>query len=141
VLIVLMLNAAYLRHFFNLRHQGVVRPSILVSSALLFVVTAAVGDRLAAGGLESGSSTDPVAQLSDTQMLALVSQHCANCHAMQPAFPGYSAAPGGIVLDSIAALDTYKMRTISSLRSGYMPLGNMQGLSDAERAAMLRYLE
>ncbi len=147
VLIVLMLNAAYLRHFFNLRHQGLLRPSILVSSAVIFIATAFAGDRLAAGDLtidvsDSGQGlAAPIAKLDDQQMMGLVARHCGNCHAKQPAFPGYAAAPGGIVLDSIAALNTYKVRTVSSLRSGYMPLGNMQGLSDADRAAMLRYLQ
>jgi uncharacterized membrane protein len=60
---------------------------------------------------------------------------------MEPTFPGYAAAPGGIVLDSLGSLDTYKARTVSSLKSGYMPLGNMSGLNAEQRAAMLRYLE
>ena len=140
VLIALMLNAAYLRHFFNLRHQGILRPSIIVISAVIFVLTAMVSDRLA-GGVSFVEDDSEVAVLTDQQMLVLVAEHCGNCHAMEPTFPGYAAAPGGIVLDSLGALDTYKARTVSSLKSGYMPLGNMSGLTAEQRAAMLRYLE
>ena len=140
VLIALMLNAAYLRHFFNLRHQGILRPSIIVISAVIFVLTAMVSDRLA-GGVSFVEDDSEVAVLTDQQMLSLVAEHCGNCHAMEPTFPGYTAAPGGIVLDSLGALDTYKARTVSSLKSGYMPLGNMGGLTGEQRAAMLRYLE
>ena len=140
VLIALMLNAAYLRHFFNLRHQGILRPSIIVISAVVFVLTAMVSDRLA-GGVSFVEDDSEVAVLTDQQMLVLVAEHCGNCHAMEPTFPGYAAAPGGIVLDSLGALDTYKARTVSSLKSGYMPLGNMGGLTVEQRAAMLRYLE
>ena len=140
VLIALMLNAAYLRHFFNLRHQGILRPSIIVISAVIFVLTAMVSDRLA-GGVGFVEDDSEVAVLTDQQMLVLVAEHCGNCHAMEPTFPGYAAAPGGIVLDSLGALDTYKARTVSSLKSGYMPLGNMGGLTVEQRAAMLRYLE
>ena len=140
VLIALMLNAAYLRHFFNLRHQGILRPSIIVISAVIFVLTAMVSDRLA-GGVSFVEDDSEVAVLTDQQMLVLVAEHCGNCHAMEPTFPGYAAAPGGIVLDSLGALDTYKARTVSSLKSGYMPLGNMGGLTAEQRAAMLRYLE
>jgi uncharacterized membrane protein len=140
VLIALMLNAAYLRHFFNLRHQGTLRPSIIVISAVIFVLTAMVSDRLA-GGVSFVEDDSEVAVLTDQQMLSLVAEHCGNCHAMEPTFPGYTAAPGGIVLDSLGALDTYKARTVSSLKSGYMPLGNMGGLTGEQRAAMLRYLE
>ena len=140
VLIALMLNAAYLRHFFNLRHQGILRPSIIVISAVIFVLTAMVSDRLA-GGVSFVEDDSEVAVLTDQQMLVLVAEHCGNGHAMEPTFPGYAAAPGGIVLDSLGALDTYKARTVSSLKSGYMPLGNMGGLTVEQRAAMLRYLE
>ncbi len=140
VLIALMLNAAYLRHFFNLRHQGIQRPSIIVISAVIFVLTAMASDRLA-GGVSFVEDDSEVAMLTDQQMLVLVAEHCGNCHAMEPTFPGYAAAPGGIVLDSLGALDTYKARTVSSLKSGYMPLGNMGGLTAEQRAAMLRYLE
>lgn len=140
VLIALMLNAAYLRHFFNLRHQGTLRPSIIVISAVIFVLTAMVSDRLA-GGVSFVEDDSKVAVLTDQQMLSLVAEHCGNCHAKEPTFPGYTAAPGGIVLDSLGALDTYKARTVSSLKSGYMPLGNMGGLTGEQRAAMLRYLE
>ena len=140
VLIALMLNAAYLRHFFNLRHQGILRPSIIVISAVIFVLTAMVSDRLA-GGVSFVEDDSEVAMITDQQMLVLVAEHCGNCHAMEPTFPGYAAAPGGIVLDSLGALDTYKARTVSSLKSGYMPLGNMGGLTVEQRAAMLRYLE
>ena len=140
VLIALMLNAAYLRHFFNLRHQGILRPSIIVISAVIFVLTAMVSDRLA-GGVSFVEDDSEVAVLTDQQMLVLVAEHCGNCHAMEPTFPGYAAAPGGIVLDSLGALDTYKARTVSSLKSDYMPLGNMSGLTAEQRAAMLRYLE
>ena len=140
VLIALMLNAAYLRHFFNLRHQGILRPSIIVISAVIFVLTAMVSDRLA-GGVSFVEDDSEVAVLTDQQMLVLVAEHCGNCHAMEPTFPGYAAAPGGIVLDSLGALDTYKARTVSSLKSGYMPLGNMGGLTAEQRAVMLRYLE
>ena len=140
VLIALMVNAAYLRHFFNLRHQGILRPSIIVISAVIFVLTAMVSDRLA-GGVSFVEDDSEVAVLTDQQMLVLVAEHCGNCHAMEPTFPGYAAAPGGIVLDSLGALDTYKARTVSSLKSGYMPLGNMGGLTGEQRAAMLRYLE
>lgn len=140
VLIALMLNAAYLRHFFNLRHQGILRPSIIVISTAIFVLTAMVSDRLA-GDVSFVQDDSEVAVLTDQQMLVLVAKHCGNCHAMEPTFPGYAAAPGGIVLDSLGALDTYKARTVSSLKSGYMPLGNMGGLTAEQRAAMLRYLE
>ncbi len=140
ILIALMLNAAYLRHFFNLRHQGILRPSIIVISAVIFVVTAMVSDSLA-GSVSSVEDDSEVAVITDQQMLLLVAKNCANCHAREPTFPGYAAAPGGIVLDSLEALNTYKERTVSSLKSGYMPLGNMGGLTDEQRAAMLRYLE
>ena len=140
VLIFLMLNASYLRHFFNLRHQGISRPSILIISSALFVVIATVGDRLASSSLDAGNEISSNL-LSDQEMMLLVQQHCGNCHANKPSFPGYAVAPGGIVLDSLQALDGYRAATLSSLKSGYMPLGNMQGLTDMQRNEMIYYLQ
>ena len=140
VLIFLMLNASYLRHFFNLRHQGISRPSILIISSALFVVIATVGDRLASSSLDAGNEISSNL-LSDQEMMLLVQQHCGNCHANKPSFPGYAVAPGGIVLDSLQALDRYRAATLSSLKSGYMPLGNMQGLTDMQRNEMIHYLQ
>ena len=140
VLIFLMLNASYLRHFFNLRHQGISRPGILIISSALFVVIAMVGDRLATSSLDVGNEISRNL-LSDQEMMILVQQHCGNCHAKKPSFPGYAVAPGGIVLDSLQALDGYRAATLSSLKSGYMPLGNMQGLTDVQRNEMIHYLQ
>ena len=140
VLIALMLNAAYLRHFFNLRHQGISRPSIIVISAILFVVIAVASERLASGPPqpERDLSMD---LLSDKEMLTLVDQHCGNCHAKEPSFPGYTSPPGGIVLDGLEALEFHRTSSLSSIKSGYMPLGNMQGLTQEKRAEMVRYLQ
>ena len=140
VLVFLMLNASYLRHFFNLRHQGISRPSILIISSALFVVIAIVGDRLSTSSLDAGNEISSNL-LSDQEMMLLVQQHCGNCHASKPSFPGYAVAPGGIVLDSLQALDGYRAATLSSLKSGYMPLGNMQGLTDMQRNEMIYYLQ
>ena len=94
VLIFLMLNAAYLRHFFNLRHQGISRPSIIVVSAILFVAIAVASDRLASGLLQTERDLS-MDLLADQEMLTLVDQHCGNCHAKEPSFPGYTSPPGG----------------------------------------------
>ena len=135
-----MLNAAYLRHFFNLRHQGISRPSIIVVSAILFVVIAVASDRLASGPLQTERDLS-MDLLADQEMLTLVDQHCGNCHAKEPSFPGYTSPPGGIVLDSLGALEVYRTSSLNSLKSGYMPLGNMQGLTEEKRAEMVRYLQ
>ena len=140
VLIFLMLNAAYLRHFFNLRHQGRSRPSIIVISASIFVAIAVAGDKLASGPLQTERDLS-MDLLSDQEMLTLVEQHCGNCHAKEPTFPGYASPPGGIVLDGLGALEVYRTSSLNSLKSGYMPLGNMQGLTEEKRAEMVRYLQ
>ena len=140
VLIFLMLNAAYLRHFFNLRHQGISRPSIIVVSAILFVAIAVASDRLASGPLQTERDLS-MDLLADQEMLTLVDQHCGNCHAKEPSFLGYTSPPGGIVLDSLGAIEVYRTSSLNSLKSGYMPLGNMQGLTEEKRAEMVRYLQ
>lgn len=136
---------AYLRHFFNLRHRGIVRPSIpAVCAVLLLAIFAgaqwhAAGARISPGAGASADASAPA--LSDTDAMLLVQAHCAGCHAEQPTHPGFSAAPGGHRFETLAQTRAGAALAATSIRSGYMPLGNLTQLADAERAALVRWLE
>ena len=79
--------------------------------------------------------------LSSVQFQQLLKKHCTTCHAKNPSFPGYAAAPGGIVFENFESLKAYRQRAITSMVSGYMPLANLTELKETERAAMIAYLE
>jgi uncharacterized membrane protein len=51
-----------------------------------------------------------------------------------------AAAPLGLELETLAAIDAAAARAATALGTGYMPLGNVTGMADEERAALLAWL-
>ena len=90
------------------------------------------------------SAIDPAKAASqeyrDQRALSLVQTHCAQCHARQPTHPGFASPPAGLIYDSLATLKSQRVRAMTSIQSGYMPLGNLSGLSKADRDFMVQYL-
>ena len=62
---------------------------------------------------------------------------CTACHADEPSHPAFAAAPAGVVLESesdILANATRLHRQTVVLRA--MPIGNLTGITEAERAVV-----
>ena len=143
VVLTLCLSAAYARHFFNLKHTGRIRPSVLIISAasFLLVVAATTWQIIEDKKARANSIIASNDSLSSRQFQQLLEKHCTTCHAKNPSFPGYAAAPGGIIFENFESLTAYRDRAITSMVSGYMPLANLTELTETERAAMIIYLE
>ncbi|MEE4299341.1 MAG: urate hydroxylase PuuD [Pseudomonadales bacterium] len=138
LLLGLGLALAWLRHFFNLRHRGIVRPVIPVTSAAMIVAVfafASLARPMPAAGVAAARPT-----LSDEAAMALVATHCSVCHARVPTQPGFLAAPGGHRFESVDELRARAGLARTSVETGYMPLGNVTGLSDEARGALTRWL-
>ena len=131
--------AAFTRHYFNLRHRDIHRPSILVIAALL---TTALIWTLAPRTPEPIAETSATAAApTNTQVRDIVNQHCLSCHAREPAHPAFQAAPAGIVLDSLAALSEHSARVRqAAVDTHYMPLGNTSGMTEEERRILGQWL-
>jgi len=131
--------AAFTRHYFNLRHRDIDRPSILVvaallATALIWTLAPRTPEPMAENGAMSAAPTD-------TQVLGIVNQHCLSCHARVPAHPAFQAAPAGIVLDSLAALSEHGARVRqAAVDTHYMPLGNTSGMTEEERRILGQWL-
>ncbi len=61
---------------------------------------------------------------------------CIACHAAQPSQPGFAEAPLGIVLETPAQWRQYAERVAVSVQTRYMPIGNLTGMTEAERATV-----
>jgi uncharacterized membrane protein len=73
----------------------------------------------------------------DADVLAIVQQHCAVCHAADPPHEAFAEAPGGMVIESLddvrrqgEAIDQFAVRT------EIMPLGNETGMTEVERETL-----
>jgi uncharacterized membrane protein len=84
----------------------------------------------AAGG--SGRALD--VRVPDEQAAAIVERRCVTCHAERPSNPSFPEAPSGVKLDSPerlrAMLERVRVRAVDTRT---MPLGNLTGMTDAER--------
>ncbi|MFK7913227.1 MAG: urate hydroxylase PuuD [Pseudomonadales bacterium] len=118
------------RHFFNAKHTGKLQPAWLVGAFVAFVLIAIV----------AGKTAYTVAAVEGTvtsaQVQPIVSAHCSVCHSEMPTQPGFVAPPGGYLFRTPADIDAQAALVATSLASGYMPLGNLTGMTDAERSLL-----
>lgn len=130
VLLGIGLAGVAIRHFFNRRHLGgtawawaALGVALLAATALL---TAPPSPR-----------TEAASQIATDRALALVQTHCSGCHAARPTYPGFLAPPLGVILESGDDLEQHRQRIYRSVASRTMPLGNLTGMTDAERQTIV----
>jgi uncharacterized membrane protein len=80
--------------------------------------------------------------IDDAGAMRLVAQHCAVCHAAKPTYPGFSAAPQGLALETREQVLQNRQRVMQqTFVAMAMPLGNVTQMSDQERADLKLWLE
>ena len=128
-------TAALARHYFNLRHRGRARPALLAAAgaAFLALATLTAMDGAAGGGDRAALDAARVGQI--------VSDRCATCHSATPTFPGYPAPAGGLVFAGLRDLEGRSREVAASLRTAFMPLGNLTGMTAEERALLLAWVD
>lgn len=80
-----------------------------------------------------------VAASADDAIMGVVQAKCSVCHMAQPTQAGFNAPPAGIILVTPEDMKTHKAKIITAVQSSYMPLGNITGLTDEERAQLVAY--
>jgi uncharacterized membrane protein len=128
VLLALMLLAAYVRHFFNLRHRGRTVWAIPLTALAGLAAVAA----LLAPAAPTAGAAPPFAAVQ-----AIVAARCMPCHAERPAQPGFAVAPKGILLDTPPRIRANAANIATqAVATRAMPIGNLTGMTDAERATL-----
>lgn len=139
ILLLMMGFGVTLRHWRNLVFKKERSDRRLLASA--FVMLAA-----AVGVSEIDLSTVPdiptvAAVQSDPQIMAVVHTRCTVCHSEHPTNSTFTTAPLGFRLDTMdqlkAGADKIMQRAV---RGRDMPLNNLTGMTDAERAALGAWL-
>lgn len=130
VLLALLVIGAWTRHFFNLRHKGVIKPSILLSSAAALVVLAwLIAPRL--------PKTTGKPTISTAEALHIVQTRCATCHSTHPTDELFTAAPGGVIIETEAQLRQWAPRILArSVTNHDMPFMNKTQMTDTERTKL-----
>lgn len=127
ILVAISLAGALIRIWFVARHKGRASPlPLLVAAIILVAVAAAIAPRDAVG-----RSADAVA-FSDVRVV--IQHRCTTCHAAQPSYPGFPAAPAGVLLESDAQIVAEAQRIYQqTVVTRVMPIGNLTGISEEER--------
>ncbi len=127
ILAAIMAAGVLIRHFFNLRHTGrVVWAYPIAGAAILLGLAIAL------------APTPPVVSTSNVPSLAKVESimqaRCVSCHAEHPTQAGFTAAPGGVKLDSRAQIQQHAERIYKqTVELKAMPLANLTQMTDEER--------
>ena len=135
ILLGLSIASVGVRHYFNTRHNNQQFLWALPAAVLALLVMAYVTVPNLPGASNKAASNGE-AQLTVTadQAFAVVTTHCASCHAAAPTFAGFATAPAGVMFDSIEQMQRHKDGIyLQSVASHIMPLGNMTGMTQDER--------
>jgi uncharacterized membrane protein len=139
-LIALSLSGVCIRAWFVARHkpegrQGV-RSLLLLIMGLLALLMVMIGlyPDAPAPGLAGATPVTAV------QAEAILDSRCVPCHSRAPTQPGFNAPPNGIVLNSPNQVRAHLPDIEKQLTLRTMPLGNITGMTEYERARLLRWL-
>jgi uncharacterized membrane protein len=126
-----------IRHFFNSRHQGKGSPwwtwAVAAAGMLAIAWLSGAGPRAASGQLPA------TPQFAAVESIVL--SRCSMCHASQPVWLGFVAAPGGVRLDNAERIRLHaRLIDIHAVRSHAMPPGNVTFMTADERRVLAAWL-
>jgi uncharacterized membrane protein len=143
VLIAMSFAGACIRAWFVARHKprqqsGFVTaaPAALAVVALIAVVFALAPVPSIQTAAALGAEPAP----SGVFVHEIIARRCAPCHAAHPTQVGFNVAPGGIMFDTLDEVTAHSTQVQQQLASRAMPLGNLTGMTDDERAAVLEWI-
>jgi uncharacterized membrane protein len=135
ILVCLMAIGAWIRHFFNLHHQGRDAWWILATAGIA-IAALAIWMRPHSSSAAASGPAPPFGQVQ-----SVVNQRCVPCHSLHPSMPGISAPPAGIVLDTRAKIELLAplIKTVA-VDNHLMPPSNATHMTQAERDLLARWL-
>jgi uncharacterized membrane protein len=137
VLLLMTVVGVVIKYVMNARSRSDWRAVGLGALALLAAV--AMTMRPGRGG------ASPVAAsaftVSDEQAMAIVARRCTTCHSEHPSNPSFPEPPVGVMLDRLDRLQERAPRVqVRAIDTRTMPLGNLTGMTDAERDTLAAWL-
>ena len=156
VLIAIMAAAAWIRHFFNLRHVGITKPSILISGAVAMLAIAlwvswpqatstqqfghnetVNSTHSEAHAASSEGAINTASKISNERVASLITTHCVSCHSRTPTDEIFKVAPLGVVLDSWEDIERFAPQVVRRTTvTKDMPFLNKTKMTEEERQAI-----
>ncbi|HET9333200.1 MAG TPA: urate hydroxylase PuuD [Gemmatimonadota bacterium] len=127
----------WIRHYYNLRHAGRHRPWMLVAAAAGFAGIAVLATFGTPAPAAAGADDAPVGLTDVREVIAV---RCGVCHSAEPVHELFEAPPGGIAFDTDDEIVSRADRIYAvTIESRVMPLGNLTGMTEEERALVGRW--
>lgn len=142
ILIAISVAGALIRVHFVQAHFGKPSPFPAVVAALLIMAVITVITPRTAPPASSPKGNVAMAAVTLDQVHTIVEARCTSCHAQQPAHPGFTAPPKGIVLET-PQQTLQHAATIhqQAFVTRAMPIGNLTGITDEERQTLDRWFQ
>jgi uncharacterized membrane protein len=142
IVAIVLLIGPVIRHFFNSRHEGKGSPWWTWALAAAGMIAIAWLSGLGPSGQQTGANSH---NLTATPKFAavqdIVISRCSMCHAKEPVWEGFLAAPGGVRLDDPDTIKAHaRLIGIYAVRSHAMPPGNVTEISLADRRVLAAWL-
>jgi uncharacterized membrane protein len=135
VLFLLFAGGALVRHWFNLRNQGRQRVALPVAALVLGIALAVA---LAPGQHQDIAGT--AQEVSFARVNRIIQARCVTCHSAAPDHPTAPVAAAGVAFDTPREIKAWAPRIHErAVATRTMPLANLTGMTDEERAAIARW--
>jgi uncharacterized membrane protein len=131
VLAMLAICGVIIRHFFNLKHKGVLRWDLPAVAAVIFVITMVFTQSLERDEAAAGPPV-PFAQAR-----AVIDKHCVACHAATPTHTKFTKPPAGLdFTKDVVVHDNARRIRFQAVTTKTMPLGNETKMTPEERVLL-----
>lgn len=145
VLLLIGITAAWIRHFFNLKHLGIVKPSIIISGAVAMLAisiwTSIPVDTVKTDLQKADAvvTAQPISDL-DKRVNQIITTHCVNCHSETPTDDMFKVAPLGLKLDNWqSVMDKSALIYQRTSITKDMPFLNKTGITEEERLVITQW--
>jgi uncharacterized membrane protein len=141
----LLVMGGVIRHFYNVRHQGLSSPwwswGVAAACALAIVWLSTFGPAVGGWPVGKRAEAPAVGPVTFEQVEDIVISRCSMCHAAEPVWLGFIRPPKGLALDTPTLIKAHARQIgVSAVWSNAMPPSNVTGMTPAERMALAVWL-
>ena len=134
ILVGIFVAGAVIRHFFNLKHSGIVRFRLLGVAAAMMVGLMLAARPPARVAPPAGVESEPIPYAVVSR---IIESRCVNCHSATPTDDVWLIAPEGIMLDTPQQVHDLADRIYArAVLQRTMPLANQTEMTSEERDAL-----
>ncbi len=136
ILAALSVLSVLVRHYFNTRHASQKHLWTLPAAALGMIALAFVS------APKNSVQNSLATQVSFQRVEQIINQRCTVCHASNPTYVGFTAAPLGVIMETPAQIQALVPQIVAqSISSKAMPIGNITQMTQPERDLIALWIQ